>query len=114
MPNRLAAESSPYLRQHADNPVDWWPWGEAAFAEAEDNALALVDGLQRVDEHYRRGAIGADPGGLRAQLLIAAGQQLAERCDPKHGGLGGAPKFPSCSTHALLARASRLSFGEAA
>src|SRR3954464_12391679 len=34
MPNRLAAESSPYLRQHADNPVDWWPWGEAAFAEA--------------------------------------------------------------------------------
>jgi uncharacterized protein len=34
MPNRLAAESSPYLRQHADNPVDWWPWGEDAFAEA--------------------------------------------------------------------------------
>ena len=35
MPNRLAAESSPYLRQHADNPVDWWPWGEEAFAEAK-------------------------------------------------------------------------------
>ncbi len=34
MPNRLATESSPYLRQHADNPVQWWPWGEAAFAEA--------------------------------------------------------------------------------
>ncbi|MFO1533808.1 MAG: thioredoxin domain-containing protein [Thermoplasmatota archaeon] len=33
-PNRLASESSPYLRQHAHNPVDWWPWGEAAFAEA--------------------------------------------------------------------------------
>ncbi|MCA1818657.1 MAG: thioredoxin domain-containing protein, partial [Halobacteriales archaeon] len=32
--NRLAAEPSPYLRQHAENPVDWWPWGEAAFAEA--------------------------------------------------------------------------------
>jgi hypothetical protein len=34
MPNRLAAEKSPYLRQHADNPVDWLPWGEAAFAKA--------------------------------------------------------------------------------
>ncbi|MEV6163250.1 thioredoxin domain-containing protein [Streptomyces sp. NPDC052052] len=32
--NRLAQETSPYLLQHADNPVDWWPWSEAAFAEA--------------------------------------------------------------------------------
>jgi uncharacterized protein YyaL (SSP411 family) len=229
MPNRLAAESSPYLRQHADNPVQWWPWGEAAFAEAkrrnvpvfvsigyaachwchvmahesfedaptakvmnelfvnikvdreerpdvdqiymnaimvqgegggwplsafclpdgrpyflgtyfpreprfgrpsfgqllaamadafrkrrsdaEDNARALVDGLARVDDHYRRGARGADAGGLRAQLLISAGQALVQRIDPQHGGLGGAPKFPSSSTHAVLARASRLPFG---
>ena len=34
MPNRLAAETSPYLLQHAQNPVDWWPWGPEAFAEA--------------------------------------------------------------------------------
>jgi uncharacterized protein YyaL (SSP411 family) len=33
-PNRLADSTSPYLRQHADNPVDWWPWGPEAFAEA--------------------------------------------------------------------------------
>jgi hypothetical protein len=32
--NRLADATSPYLLQHADNPVDWWPWGEAAFEEA--------------------------------------------------------------------------------
>ncbi len=32
--NRLVAETSPYLRQHAHNPVDWHPWGEEAFAEA--------------------------------------------------------------------------------
>ena len=32
MPNRLALEQSPYLRQHADNPVDWHPYGKAAFA----------------------------------------------------------------------------------
>ena len=35
MPNRLTAETSPYLLQHAHNPVDWWPWGPEAFAEAE-------------------------------------------------------------------------------
>ncbi|WP_131769509.1 thioredoxin domain-containing protein [Candidatus Protofrankia californiensis] len=34
MPNRLADQTSPYLLQHADNPVDWWPWGSDAFAEA--------------------------------------------------------------------------------
>ncbi|WJX85049.1 dTMP kinase [Trifolium repens] len=32
--NRLASEQSPYLLQHAHNPVDWYPWGEEAFAEA--------------------------------------------------------------------------------
>ncbi len=229
MSNRLAAESSPYLRQHADNPVDWWPWGAEAFAEAkrldrpvfvsigyaachwchvmahesfedeatarvmndrfvnikvdreerpdvdaifmnaiqvqgegggwplsafclpdgrpyllgtyfpveprfgrpgfreilqamaeayrtqrsdvEDNALALLDGLGRVDAHYRRGALAADRRGLSASLVIAAGRQLAERCDPRYGGMGGAPKFPSSTTHDLLARASRLPHG---
>ncbi|HKD16626.1 MAG TPA: thioredoxin domain-containing protein [Thermoanaerobaculia bacterium] len=34
MANRLARESSPYLLQHQDNPVDWYPWGEEAFARA--------------------------------------------------------------------------------
>ncbi len=34
MANRLVHENSPYLRQHADNPVDWFPWGEEAFGEA--------------------------------------------------------------------------------
>ncbi|MEM7751578.1 MAG: thioredoxin domain-containing protein, partial [Pseudomonadota bacterium] len=32
--NRLANEDSPYLRQHASNPVDWYPWGKAAFEKA--------------------------------------------------------------------------------
>ncbi len=34
MANRLAGERSPYLLQHADNPVDWYPWGDDAFARA--------------------------------------------------------------------------------
>jgi uncharacterized protein YyaL (SSP411 family) len=41
--NRLIHESSPYLRQHAHNPVDWYPWGEEAFARARrDNKPILL------------------------------------------------------------------------
>src|SRR5436189_1107182 len=36
MPNRLAAETSPYLRQHANNPVDWYAWGPEALARARE------------------------------------------------------------------------------
>jgi len=32
--NRLIQEKSPYLLQHAHNPVDWYPWGDEAFAKA--------------------------------------------------------------------------------
>src|SRR5271166_1737309 len=46
MPNRLALESSPYLLQHKDNPVDWYPWGEEALARAraEDKPILLSIG----------------------------------------------------------------------
>lgn len=46
MPNRLANEPSPYLLQHADNPVDWYPWGEAALQKArrEDKPILLSIG----------------------------------------------------------------------
>ena len=46
MPNRLAEETSPYLLQHAGNPVDWLPWGDEAFARAraEDKPLLLSVG----------------------------------------------------------------------
>jgi uncharacterized protein len=46
MPNRLATETSPYLRQHANNPVDWYPWGAEAFeqARAEDRPVLLSVG----------------------------------------------------------------------
>lgn len=35
MPNKLAAEKSPYLQQHAENPVNWFPWGDEAFQKAK-------------------------------------------------------------------------------
>ena len=46
MPNRLLNETSPYLVQHANNPVDWYPWGEEALQKAreEDKPIFLSIG----------------------------------------------------------------------
>ena len=46
MPNHLQNQRSPYLLQHADNPVDWYPWGEEAFhrAREEDKPIFLSIG----------------------------------------------------------------------
>ena len=40
--NRLGDATSPYLLQHADNPVDWWPWGEEALAEARRRDVPVL------------------------------------------------------------------------
>ena len=42
MANRLAAETSPYLLQHAENPVDWYPWGEEALSRARDEDRPIL------------------------------------------------------------------------
>lgn len=42
MANRLASASSPYLRQHKDNPVDWFEWGEEAFQEARSRNVPIL------------------------------------------------------------------------
>ncbi|MGK5532348.1 thioredoxin domain-containing protein [Streptomyces sp. URMC 129] len=42
MANRLAAETSPYLLQHADNPVEWWPWRPEAFDEARRRDVPVL------------------------------------------------------------------------
>ncbi|MEE2037872.1 thioredoxin domain-containing protein [Nocardiopsis sp. CT-R113] len=42
MPNRLSEATSPYLLQHAENPVEWWPWGEEAFAEARRRDVPVL------------------------------------------------------------------------
>ena len=41
MANRLGTSTSPYLQQHADNPVDWWPWGDEAFAAARERDVPV-------------------------------------------------------------------------
>jgi hypothetical protein len=40
--NRLGSPTSPYLLQHADNPVDWWEWGDDAFAEARRREVPIL------------------------------------------------------------------------
>ena len=42
MPNALAEETSPYLRQHQDNPVDWLPWGETALSRSREQDRPLL------------------------------------------------------------------------
>ena len=42
MPNRLTNETSPYLLQHANNPVDWYPWGEEALGRARDEDKPIL------------------------------------------------------------------------
>ena len=56
--NRLAGSTSPYLLQHASNPVDWYPWGDAAFAAARERDVAdlPVGGVRRVPLVPRDGA----------------------------------------------------------
>ena len=46
MANRLVDQTSAYLRQHAENPVDWWPWGDEAFelARSTDRPILLSVG----------------------------------------------------------------------
>ena len=52
MPNKLAAESSPYLRQHADNPVEWFPWGEEALDEAKRRDVPILLSIGYASCHW--------------------------------------------------------------
>ncbi|MCI0868054.1 MAG: DUF255 domain-containing protein, partial [Chloroflexi bacterium] len=42
MPNRLSNETSPYLLQHANNPVDWYPWGQEALDRAKNEDMPIL------------------------------------------------------------------------
>jgi len=52
MPNRLIDEASPYLQQHAENPVDWYPWGPQAFAEARESDKPLFVSIGYATCHW--------------------------------------------------------------
>lgn len=69
--NRLANEKNPYLLRHATNPVDWFPWGEEAFAKASTE--------QKPADSFP---------------LTAAYHKFASLFDAEYGGFGNAAKFP--------------------
>lgn len=50
--NRLASESSPYLLQHADNPVDWYPWGDEAFEKAREEDKPVMVSIGYATCHW--------------------------------------------------------------
>lgn len=52
MTNRLTDAVSPYLRSHAGNPVDWWPWGEEAFAEAARRDVPVMISIGYATCHW--------------------------------------------------------------
>src|SRR3984893_568342 len=84
--NRLAAETSPYLLQHADNPVDWYPWGEEALLAAKqgDKPILLSIGYSACHWcHVMAHESFEDPAtaGLRNQLFINIKVDREERPD---------------------------------
>src|SRR5919112_1353811 len=79
MPNRLAGETSPYLLQHKDNPVDWYPWGDEALARAreEDKPMLVSVGYSachwcHVMEHesFENDAIAATMNDLFVNIKV--------------------------------------------
>src|SRR2546425_318258 len=118
--NRLIHETSPYLRQHAHNPVDWYSWGEEALAraKAENKPILLSIGYsachwchvmeresfenpdiaQIMNEHFIN--IKVD----REERLDGAVKDLSAFYEPVNGGFGDAPKFPTPPPFHMLLR----------
>jgi hypothetical protein len=64
--NRLAAATSPYLLQHAENPVDWWEWGDEAFAEARRRDVPVLLSVGYAACHWCHVSVKlARPGRMR-------------------------------------------------
>ena len=93
MANRLAGSSSPYLLQHADNPVDWWEWSDEAFDEAATarRAGAAVGRLRRLPLVPRDGprVVRGRRGGRRGQRRLRRGQGRPRGAPGRRRGLHG-------------------------
>ena len=79
MPNRLAHETSPYLQQHADNPVDWFAWGEDALrlAREQDKPILLSVGYSAchwchvmAHESFEDAAVAAEMNRLYINIKV--------------------------------------------
>ena len=72
MSNRLKSATSPYLLQHADNPVDWWPWGDEAFAEARRRDVPVLLSVAWTVKLNWPGVVGM-PASSPAGLSVSPG-----------------------------------------
>ena len=86
MPNRLATESSPYLRQHAGNPVDWFPWSDEAFARAREGDKAVLLSIGYSACHWchvmeRESFEDLDTAALMNELFVSVKVDREERPD---------------------------------
>src|SRR4051812_37207171 len=84
MANRLADETSPYLLQHKDNPVDWYPWGPEALerAQREDKPTPPLPQKRNTRGACPPGAPGA-PGRARGEkrpFLVSIGSSACHWC----------------------------------
>ena len=84
--NRLVAETSPYLLQHADNPVDWYPWGEAAFAKAKADGKPILLSVGYAACHWchvmaHESFESGDIAGLMNRLFVNVKVDREERPD---------------------------------
>ena len=120
MPNRLAHETSPYLLQHADNPVDWYPWGEEALQRARELDRPLLVSIGYSACHWchvmeRESFEDPDVAALMNEKLVCIKVDREERPDVDarlHGGLPGddrpgrlaAERLPHARAGAVLRR----------
>ncbi len=86
MPNALADETSPYLRQHADNPVNWLPWGPVALARARDEDKPLLVSIGYSSCHWchvmeRESFVDPRTAALMNELFVCVKVDREERPD---------------------------------
>ncbi|HEX5496314.1 MAG TPA: thioredoxin domain-containing protein [Mycobacteriales bacterium] len=86
MPNRLAEATSPYLLQHKDNPVDWWPWGDGAFESARRRDVPVLLSVGYAACHWchvmaHESFEDAEVAGLMNELFVCVKVDREERPD---------------------------------
>jgi hypothetical protein len=74
--NRLGSETSPYLRQHAGNPVDWYPWGDEAFDAARQRDVPILMSIGYSSCHWCHVA-GSDAHKTRESFKLPREQALS-------------------------------------
>src|SRR5258705_11937752 len=87
--NHLADEASPYLQQHAQNPVDWYPWGEEALAKAKGDDKPIVLSIGYSACHWchvmeRESFENADIARLMNDAFVSIKVDREERPDLDH------------------------------